>query len=57
MKIQKPDHRYTFSGVKTAATFSQLNADLLRYASSSPLAALEAAVGRGVPLGAQVTAP
>ena len=42
MKVQKPDHRYTFSGAKTAATFSQLNADLLRYASSSPLAALEA---------------
>jgi hypothetical protein len=29
VKVPQPDHRYTFFGAKTAATFSQLNGDLI----------------------------
>ena len=46
VKVPKPDHPYTFSGAKTAATFSQLNVDLLKCALTDPLAALEAAAKR-----------
>ena len=30
VEATEPEHSYTFSGAKTAATFIQLNADLLR---------------------------
>jgi hypothetical protein len=41
VKVPKPDHRYTFSGAKTAATFSQLSGD--KCAFVDPIAALEPA--------------
>jgi hypothetical protein len=31
LNASEPDHRYTFFGAKTAATFIQLNADLPRW--------------------------
>ena len=33
LKVSKPAHPYTFFGAKTAATFTQLNAGLLKCAS------------------------